>query len=123
MQSKNFGYIPALDHLRGFAALLVPYFHGSHFIYHKIVFGTPYEPVNWPLAGNPLSALGTVSYSIYLAHFVVLNFFMERNLDTLLQVQDPIGTAVLNVAVLTYFCIDRPFLVRRRAYMEARSGD
>lgn len=373
MQSKNFRYIPALDHLRGFAALLVLYFHGSHFIYHKIVFGTPYDPVNWPRAGNPLSALaieghtavslffvlsgfvftvgsldkklhytgfyrnrllrtyplflffllvgvllypanfnvwgilqsvffmannasafnggpftfvfwsiavewqfyllfpfllfavqrfgwkvlplliglfllvrtatffqvadmrslsywtllgridqfligmlagiyyrrcfqpgialdwlgvaatggvllllfgfnqlggggsngwlwiswptmealawavflmgylslarhfhrlagrvlialGTVSYSIYLAHFVVLNFFMERDLDTLLQVQDPIGMAVLNVAVLvmpvvvlvsaaTYFCIERPFLVRRRAYMEARTGD
>lgn len=373
MQSKNFGYIPALDHLRGFAALLVLYFHGSHFIYHKIVFGTPYDPANWPLAGNPFSALaieghtavslffvlsgfvftvgsldkrlhyagfyrnrllrtyplflfflalgvmfypanfdlwgilqslffmannntafnggaftfvfwsiavewqfyllfpfllfgvqrfgwkillmllallfivrlitlfqvsdmrnlsywtllgrmdqfilgmltgiyyrrrfhpgsvldclgiaatggvllllftfnqiggggsngwiwvgwttlealawsvfligylslarhfnrhlgrvlvalGAVSYSIYLSHFVVLNFFMERDLDTLLGMVDPVGTAILNIAVLimpvvvlvsglTYYCIERPFLARRSAYMEARAGD
>lgn len=82
MQSKNFGYIPALDHLRGFAALLVLYFHGSHFIYHKIVFGTPYDPVNWPRAGNPLSALAIEGHTAVSLFFVLSGFvFTVGSLD------------------------------------------
>jgi len=87
-----------------------------------------------PRIGQALVALGAVSYSIYLGHYVVLNYFMEQNLDTVLQLNDPIGMAVFNTAVLimpvvigvatiTYTCIERPFLVRRRTYMEGRSGD
>ncbi len=82
MQSKNFGYIPALDHLRGFAALLVLYFHGSHFIYHKIVFGTPYDPVNWPRAGNPLTALAIEGHTAVSLFFVLSGFvFTVGSLD------------------------------------------
>ena len=82
MQSKNFGYIPALDHLRGFAALLVLYFHGSHFIYHKIVFGTPYDPANWPQAGNPLSALAIEGHTAVSLFFVLSGFvFTVGSLD------------------------------------------
>jgi peptidoglycan/LPS O-acetylase OafA/YrhL len=76
-----------------------------------------------------LVALGAVSYSIYLVHYVVLDFFMQRNLDTLLQLDSPLGTAVLNVCVIimplvigisavTYFCIERPFLIRRTTYLQ-----
>lgn len=82
MQSKNIGYIPALDHLRGFAALLVLYFHGSHFIYHKLVFGTPYDPANWPLAGNPLTALAIEGHTAVSLFFVLSGFvFTVGSLD------------------------------------------
>lgn len=81
------------------------------------------------LVNKSLVALGTVSYSIYLVHYVVLDFFMQRNLDTLLVLENPLGTAVLNVAVIimplviaisaiTYYCIERPFLVRRSTYVK-----
>ncbi len=74
MKSTNFGYIPALDHLRGFAALLVLYFHGAHFITHKIVYGTPYDPANWPVAGDPLSALVIEGHTAVSLFFVLSGF-------------------------------------------------
>ncbi|MDD9888924.1 MAG: acyltransferase [Gammaproteobacteria bacterium] len=74
MKSTNFGYIPALDHLRGFAALLVLYFHGSHFIAHKIIFGTPYDPANWFRANNPFSALVIEGHTAVSLFFVLSGF-------------------------------------------------
>ena len=74
MKSSNFGYIPALDHLRGFAALLVLFFHGSHFIFHKIEYGTPYDPANWPLAQNPFSALVIEGHTAVSLFFVLSGF-------------------------------------------------
>lgn len=70
MKSTNFGYIPALDHLRGFAAVLVLFFHGSHFISHKLTYGMPYDPANWTVTGNPFSAL------IIEGHTAVSLFFL-----------------------------------------------
>jgi len=74
MKSTNFGYIPALDHLRGFAAVLVLFFHGSHFISHKLAYGTPYDPVNWPTAGNPLSALVIEGHTAVSLFFLLSGF-------------------------------------------------
>jgi len=74
MKSTNFGYIPALDHLRGFAAVLVLFFHGSHFISHKLAYGTPYDPANWPTAGNPLSALVIEGHTAVSLFFLLSGF-------------------------------------------------
>ncbi len=74
MKSSNFGYIPALDHLRGFAALLVLFFHGAHFISHDIIHGGPYDPANWPLASNPLTALAIEGHTAVSLFFVLSGF-------------------------------------------------
>lgn len=74
MKSTNFGYIPALDHLRGFAALLVLFFHAAHFVWHKIEFSTPYNPANWPLASNPFSALAIEGHTAVSLFFVLSGF-------------------------------------------------
>ncbi|MBM88500.1 MAG: hypothetical protein CMQ41_09015 [Gammaproteobacteria bacterium] len=74
MKSKNLGYIPALDHLRGFAALLVLYFHGCHFITHKIMFNTPYDPANWLRANNPISTLVIEGHTAVSLFFVLSGF-------------------------------------------------
>lgn len=88
MKSTNFGYIPALDHLRGFAAVLVLFFHGSHFISHKLAFGTPYDPANWPRTGNPFSALiieGHTAVSLFflLSGFVFTVGSLQKKLNYL----------------------------------------
>lgn len=74
MKSTNFGYIPALDHLRGFAAVLVLFFHGSHFIFHKLAYGTPYDPANWPVTGNPFSALVIEGHTAVSLFFLLSGF-------------------------------------------------
>ncbi|GJM13799.1 MAG: acyltransferase [Pseudohongiella sp.] len=74
MKSTNFGYIPALDHLRGFAAVLVLFFHGVHFVSHKLAYGTPYDPANWPVAGNPFSALAIEGHTAVSLFFLLSGF-------------------------------------------------
>ena len=66
--SKNIRYIPAIDHLRAYAALLV-------LLYHCVFLIVPIQYENWPKAGNPFSAL------IYEGHtgvalFLVLSGFI-----------------------------------------------
>ena len=83
------------------------------------------------LVGKALVALGTISYSIYMGHYLVLDFFLRHNWESLWRLNDPLGTAVLNVFVLmlplvlllaatTYFCVERPFLLRRVKYTQAQ---
>ncbi|PCI75122.1 MAG: hypothetical protein COB20_13540 [SAR86 cluster bacterium] len=74
MKSTNFGYIPALDHLRGFAAVLVLFFHGSHFISHKLAYGTPYDPANWTRTDNPFSALVIEGHTAVSLFFLLSGF-------------------------------------------------
>ena len=82
------------------------------------------------LVGKALVALGTISYSIYMGHYLVLDFFLRHNWDSIWRLDDPIATAALNtlvfmlplvflLATTTYFCVERPFLLRRRSYMRA----
>ncbi len=66
--SKNIRYIPAVDHLRAYAALLV-------LLYHSISLLAPLQPNNWPKTSNPLTAF------IYEGHtgvalFLVLSGFI-----------------------------------------------
>ena len=74
MKSKNFGYIPALDHLRGFAALLVLFFHGGHFISNKLIYAAPYDPANWLRVNNPLAALVIEGHTAVSLFFVLSGF-------------------------------------------------
>lgn len=88
----------------------------------------------YQFVGKALVAVGTISYSIYMVHYVVLDFFLQRDWDSLWRLSDPVGTAVLNVfvfmlplvlllATISYFCVERPFLMQRRKYVQrAASG-
>ncbi len=84
--------------------------------------------------GNLLVAIGTVSYSIYMGHYLVLDYFLRNDWDSLLSLAGPIPTAVLNTFLLmlplvlalastTYFCVERPFLLRRRTYVRSLDND
>ncbi|MFT6093277.1 MAG: peptidoglycan/LPS O-acetylase OafA/YrhL [Pseudohongiellaceae bacterium] len=41
LKSQNIQYIPALDHLHGFGALLVIFYHGVFGIYHALTAVPP----------------------------------------------------------------------------------
>ena len=74
MKSSNFGYIPALDHLRGFAALLVLFFHGCHLITHKLQSDVAYNLSFWPLAENPFTSLIIEGHTAVSLFFVLSAF-------------------------------------------------
>ncbi len=48
MKSSNIRYLPAVDHLRGFAALLIVLYHGLQLIRHEMNSpGVPFSHANW----------------------------------------------------------------------------
>jgi peptidoglycan/LPS O-acetylase OafA/YrhL len=61
MKSLNISYLPAVDHLRGFAAILVAVYHGLHFL-----LGLP----DWQRLSNPLMIF------LYEGHTGVALFFV-----------------------------------------------
>lgn len=78
MKSQNIQYIPALDHLRGFAALLVLFYHGVFGIYHDLTTVPPvlaYTDEMLPKADFFLSAFIYEGHS-GVALFMVLSGFI-----------------------------------------------
>jgi peptidoglycan/LPS O-acetylase OafA/YrhL len=61
MKSQNISYLPAVDHLRGFAAILVAVYHGLHFL--------TVQP-DWQRLSNPLMIF------LYEGHTGVALFFV-----------------------------------------------
>ena len=78
MKSQNIQYVPALDHLRGFAALLVLFYHGVFGIYHDLTTVPPvlaYTDEMLPKADFFLSAFVYEGHS-GVALFMVLSGFI-----------------------------------------------
>lgn len=78
MHSQNIHYLPGLDHLRGFAALLIVFYHGLHLLGQTLTHGQ-YQPElliqNWPQSDNPLLALLYEGHTA-VALFLVLSGFI-----------------------------------------------
>jgi peptidoglycan/LPS O-acetylase OafA/YrhL len=69
MKSLNIGYIPAVDHLRAFAALLIFFYHSVTLVGYRIEFGEPFAFQRWKVATNPVSALlfeGHTAVSLFM---------------------------------------------------------
>jgi peptidoglycan/LPS O-acetylase OafA/YrhL len=47
VESPNRKYLPAIDHLRAFAALLILYYHGYHMTYWPLVAHHPFQGADW----------------------------------------------------------------------------
>jgi len=78
LKSQNIQYVPALDHLRGFAALLVLFYHGVFGIYHDLTTVPPvlaYTDEMLPRADFFLSAFIYEGHS-GVALFMVLSGFI-----------------------------------------------
>lgn len=75
MYSKNIAYIPAVDQLRGIAALWITVYHAVHLLNYYTLFKRPFAFDYWPSAGNPLSALIIEGHAA-VGLFMVLSGFI-----------------------------------------------
>jgi peptidoglycan/LPS O-acetylase OafA/YrhL len=57
MRSNNIQYLPAIDQLRGMAALLIVFYHGLALVSYQLIHHKPFSTNEWLDAGNPISAL------------------------------------------------------------------
>lgn len=74
--SVNVSYIPAVDHLRGFAETLMVFYHGLTLISYAFAYGAPFNYDRWLSAGaNPLYALVIEGHSA-VALFMTLSGFI-----------------------------------------------
>jgi peptidoglycan/LPS O-acetylase OafA/YrhL len=77
MRSVNIKYVAGVDHLRGFAATLILFYHGFQFYTHNLVHGGygGFADAEWPKTTNPLVALVVEGYSS-VSLFMVLSGFI-----------------------------------------------
>ena len=75
MQSSNIAYVPALDHIRAYAALLALFYHGLQLFWHQAAYGSLFDATHWLATGNPLLALLVEGHTA-VALFMVLSGFI-----------------------------------------------
>ena len=75
MKSRNIAYLPEVDHLRAFAALLIVFYHGLHLLRSRLLHDQPFEFSHWISTGNV--ALATIAEGhTAVALFMVLSGFI-----------------------------------------------
>lgn len=75
MHSPNIRYLPEIDHLRAFAALLIVFYHGQYLIGSKLAFDKPFTQEQWAYSSNPLEAFLLEGHTA-VALFLVLSGFI-----------------------------------------------
>ena len=75
MRSSNIKYLPEIDHLRAYAALLIIFYHGLHLFGWKFRFNTPFSFSEWPQTLNPIQAFLLEGHTA-VAFFMVLSGFI-----------------------------------------------
>ncbi|MGH2951223.1 MAG: acyltransferase family protein, partial [Solirubrobacterales bacterium] len=73
-------------------------------------------PITRVLWWRPLAVLGLASYSIYLLHVEVLQFFFERDVTTFVPLMLTVVPASIVVSLISYKIIEEPFLRLRRRW-------
>ena len=76
MDSPNRAYLPAVDHLRAFAALLILLYHSIHLLYPRLEFHRAWQPSDWPHTGNPLLATLLEGHSAVALFLVISGFIL-----------------------------------------------
>ncbi|GAB4109454.1 MAG: acyltransferase [Roseiflexaceae bacterium] len=75
MKGKNFRYIPAIDQLRGIAALIIICYHGLHLFSYQLRFQQPFSFDHWLESSHPLVA-ALIEGHTAVALFLVLSGFI-----------------------------------------------
>lgn len=79
MRSPNGVFLPAIDHMRAFAALLVLVYHGYQFFFWRLAHGGTFQwRSEWLSASNPLAAL-VIEGHTGVTLFMVLSGFIFTN--------------------------------------------
>lgn len=99
MESRNIAYVPALDHIRAYAALLALFYHGLQLFWHQAVYGTLFDASHWLSTDNPLLAFfveGHTAVSLFMVLSGFIFTFGARGRDVIY------GRFVLNRLLRTY---------------------
>lgn len=89
MRSVNRTYLPEVDHLRAFAAILILLYHGLQLIGSPLVHGRNFDhSIPWPQPSNPISILiveghSAVSLFIVLSGFILTIGMLDKTVDYL----------------------------------------
>jgi len=75
MRSPNIRYLPAVDHLRAYAALLIVFYHGLHLFSYHARFQQDFGIDHWLQPANPLLAALAEGHTA-VALFMVLSGFI-----------------------------------------------
>jgi peptidoglycan/LPS O-acetylase OafA/YrhL len=76
MESPNRQYLPAVDHLRAFAALLILFYHCCHLFYPRIALHRAWQPTDWIHTGNLLLAPIIEGHTAVSLFLVVSGFIL-----------------------------------------------
>ena len=133
MRSPNIRYLPAVDHLRAFAALLIVFYHGLHVFSYQARFGRDFATDHWLQAGNPLLAVLAEGHTA-VALFMVLSGFiltvgaLEGGVswagfirNRLLRTYPLFLLAMVVVGALSYFLLK--WIIRRDDRTDSDSGE
>ncbi len=75
MRSPNIRYLPAVDHLRAYAALLIVFYHGLHVFSYWLRFGREFATDHWLQPSGVLLAVLAEGHTA-VALFMVLSGFI-----------------------------------------------
>ena len=75
MKSSNIRYLPAVDHIRAFASILILLYHGLHLFGYRHRFGSSFTFENWAVVDNPFLAFLLEGHTA-VALFMVLSGFI-----------------------------------------------
>lgn len=87
LRSFNRSYMPEIDHLRAYAALIILLYHGLQLIGSPIIYGRSFDSsVPWPQPNNPLMLLiveghSAVSLFIVLSGFILSVGVLDKTID------------------------------------------
>ncbi|WP_108462329.1 acyltransferase family protein [Devosia naphthalenivorans] len=81
MQSSNRPYLPEIDHLRAYAALLILLYHGVQLIGAYLATGLPFSAdAPWPQPANPFLIVITEGHSAVSLFLVLSGFILSHGM-------------------------------------------
>jgi peptidoglycan/LPS O-acetylase OafA/YrhL len=75
VKSVNIKYLPGIDHLRAFAAILIILYHGSQLFSYQELYGRLFAPDHWASTHNPIVAIIVEGHTA-VGLFMVLSGFI-----------------------------------------------